>query len=286
MHFQKDPYIFIHSSILQLWRNFCRHILTLSCMSWISGNMSTAMSTWSKIPTSVCHNFFHSQDESLVSCFVLMLNMHPQKNLKAMKTTNYLGLSPLPVRVTTRIITFLVGNPYKPSFPLLLGGGTTQQLPNNRNTTPQAARHTWTVPFHPTNSIQKSTSTKWSWRFPLTFKQNPVILLDASWIYTTNCPAEKMKQKTSKPIGRKKNTSQTKKSFWGLLFWTFLLVISSPISKISWKVPSIGGVFDVKLPVGLRSCDVMVKFTQKHPVNWMIPMILFMEEILLTTWDE
>ncbi len=38
----------------------------------------------------------------------------------------YIGLSPLPVRVTTRIITFLVGNPYKPSFPLLLGGGTTQ----------------------------------------------------------------------------------------------------------------------------------------------------------------
>ena len=38
----------------------------------------------------------------------------------------YLGLSPLPVRVTTRIIIFLVGNPYKPSFPLLLGGGTTQ----------------------------------------------------------------------------------------------------------------------------------------------------------------
>ena len=37
-----------------------------------------------------------------------------------------IGLSPLPVRVTTRIITFLVGNPYKPPFPLLLGGGTTQ----------------------------------------------------------------------------------------------------------------------------------------------------------------
>ena len=42
----------------------------------------------------------------------------------------YLGLSPLPVRVTTRIITFLVGNPYKPSFPLLLGGGTTQYIPH------------------------------------------------------------------------------------------------------------------------------------------------------------
>ena len=40
----------------------------------------------------------------------------------------YFGLSPLPVRVTTRIITFLVGNPYKPSFPLLLGGGTTQYI--------------------------------------------------------------------------------------------------------------------------------------------------------------
>ncbi len=40
----------------------------------------------------------------------------------------YIRLSPLPVRVTTRIITFLVGNPYKPSFPLLLGGGTTQYI--------------------------------------------------------------------------------------------------------------------------------------------------------------
>ena len=36
------------------------------------------------------------------------------------------GFSPFPVIVTTRIITFLVGNPYKPSFPLLLGRGTTQ----------------------------------------------------------------------------------------------------------------------------------------------------------------
>ena len=43
---------------------------------------------------------------------------------------SWLGLSP-PVRVTTRIITFWVGNPYKPSFPLLLGGGTTQLLTLN-----------------------------------------------------------------------------------------------------------------------------------------------------------
>ncbi len=40
----------------------------------------------------------------------------------------YVGLSPFPVIVTTRIITFLVGNPYKPSFPLLLGRGTTQYI--------------------------------------------------------------------------------------------------------------------------------------------------------------
>ena len=40
----------------------------------------------------------------------------------------YFGLSPFPVIVTTRIITFLVGNPYKPSFPLLLGRGTTQNI--------------------------------------------------------------------------------------------------------------------------------------------------------------
>ena len=40
----------------------------------------------------------------------------------------FIGLSPFPVIVTTRIITFLVGNPYKPSFPLLLGRGTTQSI--------------------------------------------------------------------------------------------------------------------------------------------------------------
>ena len=41
----------------------------------------------------------------------------------------YLGTTPLPVRVTTRIIIFLVGDPHKPSFPLLLGGETTQRIP-------------------------------------------------------------------------------------------------------------------------------------------------------------
>ena len=41
----------------------------------------------------------------------------------------YIGLSPLPVIVTTRIITFLVGNPeLNLHLPLLLGGGTTQYI--------------------------------------------------------------------------------------------------------------------------------------------------------------
>ena len=37
----------------------------------------------------------------------------------------YIGLSPFPVTVTTRIITFLVGNPYKPSFATVTGRGDT-----------------------------------------------------------------------------------------------------------------------------------------------------------------
>ena len=35
----------------------------------------------------------------------------------------YLGTTPHPVTVTTRIITFLIGNPYKPSFVTVTGWG-------------------------------------------------------------------------------------------------------------------------------------------------------------------
>ena len=55
------------------------------------------------------------------------LPKNPIFNTGKKRFGRYLGLSPHPVRVTTRIITFLVGNPYKPSFPLLLGG-TTQEI--------------------------------------------------------------------------------------------------------------------------------------------------------------
>ena len=40
----------------------------------------------------------------------------------------YLGLPPHPVTVTTRIITFLIGNPYKPSFVTVTGWGGRSNL--------------------------------------------------------------------------------------------------------------------------------------------------------------
>ena len=36
---------------------------------------------------------------------------------------SYLGYGPFPVTVTTRIITFLVGNPYNPLFATVTGKG-------------------------------------------------------------------------------------------------------------------------------------------------------------------
>ena len=40
----------------------------------------------------------------------------------------YVGYGPFPVRVTTRIITFLVGNPYKPLFATVTGKGATPNV--------------------------------------------------------------------------------------------------------------------------------------------------------------
>ena len=41
--------------------------------------------------------------------------------------TSYLGCGPLTVTVTTRIITFLIGNPYKPSFTTVTVRGATSK---------------------------------------------------------------------------------------------------------------------------------------------------------------
>ena len=45
------------------------------------------------------------------------------KRILKKQTCYILGLPPHPLTVTTRIITFLVGNPYKPSFVTVAGWG-------------------------------------------------------------------------------------------------------------------------------------------------------------------
>ena len=57
-------------------------------------------------------------------------------NTTYIRLYNILGC-PLLVTVTTRIVTFLVGDPYKPSFATgILGGGTTQIIyPINKQKT-------------------------------------------------------------------------------------------------------------------------------------------------------
>ena len=68
------------------------------------------------------------EDTEADSKFSLLLFSSQYCFLKGMFDVVYFGLSPFPVIVTTRIITFLVGNPYNPSVPLLLGRGTTQSI--------------------------------------------------------------------------------------------------------------------------------------------------------------
>ena len=53
-----------------------------------------------------CHG--NAEEQTLGSCLLIWV---------------YIGLSPLPVTVTTKIITFLVGDPYKPSFATVTGRG-------------------------------------------------------------------------------------------------------------------------------------------------------------------
>ena len=57
------------------------------------------------------HRVFHYKP-SILGFFPLFL-----------ETSIYFGLSPFPVIVTTRIVSCLVGNPYKPSFATITGKG-------------------------------------------------------------------------------------------------------------------------------------------------------------------
>ena len=59
----------------------------------------------------------------LVSCPQLTQGRDPRCRGDKFATIIYFGTTPHPVTVTTRIIPFLVGNPYKPSFLTVTGWG-------------------------------------------------------------------------------------------------------------------------------------------------------------------
>ena len=90
----------------------------------------------------------------------------------------YLGLSPLPVRVTTRIITFLVGNPYKPSFATVTGWGV-----DPMNTTKNLTSMGWVARGN--FDDQQSHGNLWccfsisaSWKFRCVFLSKIIV----SWL--------------------------------------------------------------------------------------------------------
>ena len=61
------------------------------------------------------------------SSFMSSAEIAWQKSLMKLSSWEF-GLSPLPVTVTTKIIPFLIGNPYKPSFTTVTVRGTTQGI--------------------------------------------------------------------------------------------------------------------------------------------------------------
>ena len=98
-------------------------------------------------------------EASILTCFKIkhakgwckcMVSMWVGGGRMMLEGVVYLGCGPLPVTVTTRIITYSVGNLYKPSkMPLLLGGGHTQGIP------------AWTVLWKGPNTGVKLISNNW-----------------------------------------------------------------------------------------------------------------------------
>ena len=98
-------------------------------------------------------------------------------DLKA-KKTNYvsLGLSPLPVTVTTSIITFLVGDPYKPSFATVTGRGDSPMYPifnfrfcfnfliETKKSESRTQQKTW--PCFDPSSTQNKVLLCFIWKYP------------------------------------------------------------------------------------------------------------------------
>ena len=59
----------------------------------------------------------------LLACSAPMLDIETEQKNIEVNNMVLVGCGPLPVTVTTRIITFLEGDPYKPSFPTVTGRG-------------------------------------------------------------------------------------------------------------------------------------------------------------------
>ena len=81
---------------------------------------------WGVVPTYIMMARFSLLGEKKTSPFLKRTFWSPFLSFQVLWV--YLECGPLTVTVTTRIITFLVGDPYKPSLPLLLRGGHIQGI--------------------------------------------------------------------------------------------------------------------------------------------------------------
>ncbi len=91
---------------------------------------------------------------SLTSPKLLQFNYQTKTELNAPS----LGLSPLPVTVTTRIITFLIGYPYKPSFATITGRGGCPPKPSSKKQKNNSILPTFTTRLKPACKLPRKHS--------------------------------------------------------------------------------------------------------------------------------
>ena len=85
----------------------------------------------------------------------------------------YIGSTPHPVTVTSRIITFLVGDPYRPSFPTVTGWGIRSKVYSSGVFASRDTYTTWKVDDATKHVFMMAPyykiATFWEWRSPFTF---------------------------------------------------------------------------------------------------------------------